>query len=170
MEFAPAVLGDALGIASVHIRAWQSANAEALDPGWLAALSVEARAKRWEDIIAAKESRTVVSRHAGGITGFISFGKCRDEDAVPTQGEIWALYAAPKVWGQGIGRALLEHASSELCSAGFKSTSLWVLAANHRGIKFYESCGFERVPGSGKFFELGGRQVEEVAYVRRLDA
>ena len=169
MEIAPAVVGDAQDIASVHVRSWQSAYVEILDTEWLAALSIEARARRWEEIIGANESQTFVTRHEGRVTGFISFGKCRDEGATAAEGEIWALYTAPEVWGQGTGHALLEHAASELRAAGFKSMLLWVLSANHRGVKFYEGRGFKRVTGSEKEFELGGRHVEEVAYVRRFD-
>ena len=44
-----------------------------------------------------------------------------------------------------------------------------MLTENNRGIAFYESCGFQRVSGSEKRFEFGGREVEEVAYVRGND-
>ena len=170
MEISAAAPEDVHGIATVHIRSWQAAYAEILDPAWLSTLSIEARAKRWQDIIVTNESHTVVSRSVGRITGFASFGKCRDEGATSSQGEIWALYAAPEVWRQGTGRALLEHAASRLSASGCDTISLWVLTGNHRGILFYESCGFERVQGSEKLFELGGRQVEEVAYLLRNDA
>jgi ribosomal protein S18 acetylase RimI-like enzyme len=170
MEIAAAVLEDVQGIAKVHVRSWQAAYAEILEPTWLAALSIEARAERWQAIITANKSQTVVSRQSGEVTGFVSFGKCRDTGAASAQGEIWALYTAPEKWGYGTGRALLEHAASALREAGFNSVSLWVLSANHRGVKFYEAHGFKRMPGSERVFELGGRQVEEVAYLRCNDA
>ena len=173
MEITPAAFEDVLGIATVQIDSWQAAYGEILDAAWLAAQSdrdkADDRTTRWQSIIAAKASQTAVSRHEGCITGFVSFGKCRDEGAASSQGEIWALYVAPPAWGQGTGRALLAHAKFQLRAAGFSAVSLWVLSANHRGIKFYEACGFERVIGSEKSFELGGRQVEEVAYLRRID-
>ncbi len=169
MKIASAVVEDAKDIASVHIHSWQSAYAEILDHKWLTALSIETRARCWEEIIEANDSKTVVSRHEGRVTGFISFGKCRDEGATAAQGEIWALYTAPEVWGQGTGHALIEHAASALRGAGFTSMSLWVLSANHHGVKFYEGRGFKRVPGSEKVFELGGRHVKELKYVRQLD-
>ncbi len=167
MEITPAVIADAHGIADLHVRSWRAAYAQIFESAWLAALSVNDRAKRWRDIIAADESLTLVSRQDGQLTGFVSFGKCRDEGAGPDQGEVFALYVRPEFWGRGCGRALLRHAAVQLRADGFASTSLWVLCANHRGIGFYEACGFERVVGSEKVFEMGGRQVEEVAYVLR---
>ena len=128
------------------------------------------RTARWQSILIANESHTALSRHDGRITGFVSFGKCRDERAASSQGEIWASYVAPQVWAQGTGRALLIHAEFQLHAAGYGAISLWVLSANQRGIKFYEACGFNHLAGSEKVFELGGRQVEEVAYVRQMAA
>jgi ribosomal protein S18 acetylase RimI-like enzyme len=164
MEIAHAVIEDANDIAAVQVRSWQAAYADIFEPAWLAALSVETRSKRWRDLIAANESHTAVSNHDGLLTGFISFGKCRDEAAAPDRGEIFALYVTPEVWGHGCGRALLSHAVTQLRADGFTSTSLWVLTANQRAISFYEALGFERVAGSEKAFELGGRRVEEVAF------
>jgi ribosomal protein S18 acetylase RimI-like enzyme len=164
MEITPAVIEDANGIAAVQVRSWQAAYADIFEPAWLAALSLETRTKRWHDLIAANGSHTLVSRHNGRLTGFVSFGKCRDDAAAPDRGEIFALYVAPEIWGRGCGQALLSHAVAQLRADGFASTSLWVLTANQRGIKFYEACGFERMAGSEKVFELGARRVEEVAF------
>ena len=167
MKIATADLESTLGIAVVQIRSWQAAYVDVFEPAWLAALSVESRAKRWHEIIAAKGSHNVVSKHDGHITGFVSFGKCRDDGAAADRGEIFALYVDPDRWRFGCGRALLKHAVAQLQADGFNATSLWVLCANHQGIRFYEACGFERVVGSEKIFEMGGRQIEEVAFVHR---
>jgi ribosomal protein S18 acetylase RimI-like enzyme len=165
IDITPSVIEDAPAIAAVHVRSWQAAYANIFEATWLAALSVETRAKRWHDIIAANESHTVVSNHDGRLTGFVSFGKCRDDAAAPDQGEIFALYVTPEMWRSGCGRALLSHAVTQLRADGFTSISLWVLRANHRGISFYEACGFEREAGSEKAFDMGGRRVEEVTFM-----
>jgi ribosomal protein S18 acetylase RimI-like enzyme len=169
MKISAAVPEDAQAIAWVHIRSWQAAYGDILEPSWLAALSVEERAGRWRQILSAAESQAAISRQDGAVTGFVSFGRCRDEGAAASQGEILALYVAPAYWGRGTGRALLAHAASQLEAEGFHAISLWVLSANLRGRKFYESCGFAHISGSEKLFELAGRQVEECAY-RRLIA
>lgn len=167
MKIAPATPEDALAIATVHIRSWQVAYAHILAAEYLSSLSVEGRAERWQGILATKPPRsdTLVARHEDEIAGFVSYGKCRDDTATANQGEIRALYVSPAVWGQGFGRALLDEAVRRLGLLGLSRASLWVLARNRRGAQFYESCGFQKVVGSERFFELGGREVEEVAYL-----
>lgn len=170
MNLAVATIEDAVGIAEAHIRSWQVAYAEILDGSWLTSLSVEKRAEKWQEILAAGESETVVSADQTGITGFVSFGHCRDEQAPQGRGEIWALYVHPDAWGKGHGRSLLQYAIRALHESGFQDVSLWVLSKNQRGIDFYEAHGFGRVEGVGKLLELGGRKVEEVQYVRKHGA
>jgi ribosomal protein S18 acetylase RimI-like enzyme len=165
MDITPALIEDASAIADVHVRSWQAAYADIFEAAWLAALSVETRSKKWHDIIATGESHTVVSRYDGHISGFVSFGKCRDDPAAADRGEIFALYVTPEMWGHGCGRALLRHAVAQLLAGGCSSVSLWVLCTNQRAISFYESSGFERVIGSEKVFEMGGRQIEEVVFL-----
>ena len=170
MEIALANLDDAPGMAKAHVASWQAAYSHILDPGWLAALSVSDRTMRWQRVLSASESTNVVAKVGTEVLGFVSFGPCRDEGAPQSQAELWALYAAPEAWGRGVGRMLTEHALGELRAAGFRSTSLWVLTENHRGRSFYEALGFRADPGSEKTFELGGRQVKELRYVRADDA
>jgi ribosomal protein S18 acetylase RimI-like enzyme len=170
VNIAPATISSAPGIARVHVGSWRAAYADILDAGFLTNLSVEARALQWHDILQKGESQTLVAQQDGSVVGFISFGRCRDEGAPRDRGEVWALYAEPGVWGQGVGRALLERAVQALRSSGHGSTSLWVLSQNRRGIAFYEAFGFQRVEGSEKLFELGGRQVEEVCMMLQHDA
>ncbi|GAA0751865.1 GNAT family N-acetyltransferase [Ideonella azotifigens] len=160
---------DAQGIATAHVRSWQPAYAAILPPAFLAELSIEQRSERWRGILARQDSNTRVMRdEAGQVLGFVSHGPCRDEGSPPTRGEIWALYALPSAWGQGVGRALLQRALSELLAQGRDSVSLWVLSGNQRGIRFYRAAGFAEVPGSAKLLELGGRMVEEVQMLRPL--
>ncbi len=170
MNLTVAVPEDAASIARVHIHAWRTGYDHILDRSWLADLSIESRAARWENILLAQESSNVVAKTRDGLVGFVSFGHCRDEGSPQDQGELWALYVAPEQWGKGVGRALLTYAIARLKSQGFRSTSLWVLCENHRGIKFYEACGFHRTLGSEKSFELGNRTVQEVRYLRHDDA
>jgi ribosomal protein S18 acetylase RimI-like enzyme len=170
LRIAPATPDDAEAIATVHVRSWQAAYADILAAEFLAQLSIAQRATRWRDILQKADSTTLVARREADVAGFISLGRCRDEGAPADQGEIWALYAAPQAWGQGVGRALLESAIDALRATGMKSVLLWVLGQNERGIRFYERCGFTPVAGSARLFELGGRQIDEVALVRQADA
>ena len=170
MEVRPATAEDATGIAEAHIRSWQAAYVDILDPAFLQSLSVERRSAQWREILEKQESRTLVARDQSGIAGFVSFGHWRDEETAQDHGEVWALYARPETWGQGIGRGLLTAALDELRASGRSTVSLWVLSANARAVRFYRSGGFKPVEGSAKTFELGGRAVEELCLRRRDDA
>lgn len=167
----PARLEHAPGLAHVHVRSWQAAYAGILAPDFLAGLSEPDRARRWRDILqqAGSTSQTLVAlSDADSVLAFVSLGPCRDDGAPTEQGEIWALYADPDAWDQGLGRALLRRALDELRARGFRAVSLWVLSDNLRGRRFYEALGFAPVVGSGKRFELGGREVEELRYLQAL--
>ncbi|HSI48927.1 MAG TPA: GNAT family N-acetyltransferase [Ideonella sp.] len=160
---------DAQGIATVHVRSWQASYAAILPLHFVAELSIEQRTERWRGILARQDSNTRVMRdEAGQVLGFVSHGPCRDEGALHTRGEIWALYALPGAWGQGVGRALLQRALSDLLARGCDSVSLWVLSGNQRGIRFYRAAGFTEVAGSAKLLELGGQTVEEMQMIRPL--
>ncbi len=162
---------DSDAIAAVHVRSWQSAYAHILPASFLAEMSIPDRATRWRAILSANESKTLVTRsQSGEVTGLASFGKCRDAGAPASQGEIWALYASPEVWGQGVGRELLKQALSALNHDGFTTVSLWVLRKNHRGIRFYKAAGFVEVQGSTKSLEIGGTVVEEVCMLMPNEA
>lgn len=162
MKIVPATVEHAPGIASAHVRAWHVAYAGILDAEFLQGISIDSRAQQWRGNLQRNESQTLVAQRDGVVLGFVSYGRCRDEDAPADRGEIWALYADPAAWGQGVGLALMRRATEALQAAGYAHTSLWVLGQNQRGIRFYQAFGFVPVPGSAKHFELGGRQVEEV--------
>lgn len=170
MNIAPATLDDALGIAAVHVRSWQAAYAGILKPEFLDFLSLERRAEQWCDILQQQESQTLVAHEPAGITGFVSSGRWRDESATVSQGEIWALYVQPEEWSKGLGQALLNAAIQELRAAGRHTVFLWVLSENSRGVRFYQSFGFEPVQGSAKLFQIGGSEVEEVCLRLQHDA
>jgi hypothetical protein len=82
---APALLENAIAIARVHVRSWQVAYAGILGQDFLAHLSVEERAQRWNDILERAETQTLVACQDDRVVGFVSFGRCRDEGAAPTQ-------------------------------------------------------------------------------------
>ena len=162
---------DSDAIAAVHVRSWQSAYAHIFPASFLREMSIADRATRWKMVLNANESKTLVTRsESGQIIAFANFGRCRDSEAATTQGEIWALYASPDVWDQGVGRELLKQALFQLKELGFTSVSLWILSKNQRGIRFYKAAGFTEIEGSAKTFELGGTLVEELRLVMRYEA
>lgn len=170
MHIAPATPDDCAAIAGVHIASWQHAYRHLLRPAYLDALSVERREAAWRQVLAQGRSELLVARVDGQVAGFASFGACRDGDATPGRGELWALYAAPRVWTQGVGLGLWQAARARLAALGFQEASLWVLAGNTRAIRFYETVGFAPDAASAKDLELGGALVREIRYLARLDA
>ena len=56
--------------------------------------------------------------------------------------EIVALHTLKRVWGKGVGRALMDKALADITEEGFFGVKLWVFRNNLRARKFYEKCGF----------------------------
>jgi GNAT superfamily N-acetyltransferase len=72
--------------------------------------------------------QVIVAEIGGEIAGF----------AAVVGGELDGLFVEPDLWGQGIGRTLVDAATQE---ARRKGLALQV-TANPRARPFYESCGF----------------------------
>jgi len=75
-----------------------------------------------------------VAEAAEAVMGFAAILPREDGDS-----ELDALFVEPEAWGQGIGRALVEHCCHAAKSAG--SISIHVLGNPHAE-GFYRSCGF----------------------------
>lgn len=156
---------DCRSLATIHVESWQAAYASLFPADYLAALSIAEREESWVSILEVSASRTLVARRDGDALGFVTFGRCRDQGAAADTGEVWALYVAPQAWSSGVGWALWESARVLMLHQGFASVSLWVLSGNARGLRFYESIGFVRAPGSEQHFERGGVRLAELRLV-----
>ena len=165
MQITVAQREDCRALATIHVASWRAAYASLLPAEYLASLSVDDREESWISILATSASRTLVARQDGSALGFVTFGPCRDEGAGAHQGEIWALYVTPPAWASGVGWALWEAARVLMLHQGFTDVSLWVIAENARGLRFYESVGFRRVPHPPRFFERNGKKVSELRLV-----
>ena len=80
------------------------------------------------------------------------------------EGQIVGLHVHPSQWGQRIGSALHDSALAVLSEAGYRTAGLWVIAANQRARRMYETRGWVLRPGVEKD-EYG---VVEVRYLREL--
>jgi ribosomal protein S18 acetylase RimI-like enzyme len=110
----------------------------------------------------------LVAKVDGAVTGWLSFGRCRDEGSADTQAEVWAIYVRPASWSSGAGRALWLRARELMRVQGFESCSLWVLALNERAIRFYGAAGFVHDGAAPKSFVLGGAQLQEERMISQL--
>lgn len=160
---------DALSVAHVHVRAWQTGYRGLLPDAYLDGLRAEDRASRYDlGNRDASRPQTIVALDAGAIRGFATVAPARDADLI-AHGELCALYVDPDEWGRGIGAALVAAARAHLYAAGFRDAVLWLLADNARGERFYRSDRW--LPdGQSRTDMVWGISVDEVRYCRALDA
>jgi ribosomal protein S18 acetylase RimI-like enzyme len=139
-----AVANDAVPIAGVHVRAWQVAYRGLMPDEVLDGLSVEPRARFWQQALAGERGPAVyVAVDGSAVVGFCAVASPRDEDAGDDVAEIAAIYVEPDVWRIGVGRALMDAALAHLHADGRRWVTLWVLAENHRARDFYARFGLE---------------------------
>lgn len=168
MQICFASIEDARAIAEIHVATWRAAYAGIVPDDFLAGLSVEKRESYWREQIPLGHQKIVVAKLDTTVVGWIAYGSSRDDDADSGAAEIWAVYVSPEFWSSGVGRNLWLHSRSHLVTEGYRSVSLWVLAANSRAINFYRNAGLLPDPSGNKEFEIGGTLLKEVRYVAEL--
>ena len=108
MDIRAARIEDVPEIAVVHVRSWQAAYGGLLPQAYLDGLDPSQRTGRWERSLSATDwshGGTLVADADGRLSGFVSFGPARDDDAESRRaGEIYAIYLLPAAWDEGIGR------------------------------------------------------------------
>ena len=179
MQVRRAWVGDAAGIAAVHVASWQRAYRGLMPAELLDSLSVPARTQWWTRTLGGTPAgtpagipagttagtvgaTTLVAEQDGQVIGFASVSASRDEDA-DGAGELWALYLHPRHWGTGHGHVLHAHAVRALAATGAAEATLWVLTANERARRFYERHGWA-ADGATKVAVLGDVPLDEVRY------
>jgi RimJ/RimL family protein N-acetyltransferase len=181
VEIRPAVPGDALAIATVHVHSWQAAYRGQLPQGYLDDLTPDGRVGQWRTALDAtawpstgtlvlvenpviSSEGTAVPASTGTIVGFAGMGPTRDDDEEPAAvGELYTLYLAPPVWRRGGGSLLLEAAQEQFRRARFRDASAWVLETNVGARQFYERRGW-RFDGTTKDHDWGTFVVTDVRY------
>jgi GNAT superfamily N-acetyltransferase len=152
----------------VHVRAWQSAYRGVMPDAYLDALSAEERSETWRRILGRHDgSPVLVAVLDGQVVGFATVGAERTEDEPTTSGELYAMNIDPDVWGRGIGRALLHHATDELVRLGFPDAVLWVVPENQRARALYQADGW-RADGAVATEEILGVTVTDIRYRKEL--
>jgi ribosomal protein S18 acetylase RimI-like enzyme len=162
------VQADGDAIATIHVRAWQSAYRGLIPDEFLDGLSVERRLEWWRPALADQAAgrgsqRIWVAKRSRRAVGFVSTGPSRDEEAAPATGEVYAIYVDPDLTGRGIGGTLLTRAVDDLRERDYAAATLWVLGTNARTRRFYEATGW-REDGATKTDVLPGFELPEVRY------
>jgi GNAT superfamily N-acetyltransferase len=163
MEVRTAAKRDARAIETIRVHGWRVAYRHVFPADELDALPIDPA--RWAPRLEAPPDgwTTIVAETDGQVVGFASIGPSRDEADV---GELYAIYVEPAEWSTGAGRALILRAE-ELLQAEYREATLWVLDANPRARRFYESFGWT-ADGGQKTFERLGVRAPEVRYRKTL--
>jgi ribosomal protein S18 acetylase RimI-like enzyme len=159
-----AIPADTFAIAKAHVSSWRTAYKGIVADEFLQNLSVERRAKTWEEILLNPEHPAflyVAEDETGLIVGFVS-GWTERENNEEYTGEVGAIYLLKQAQGQGTGRKLMQAATQELIRRGHRSMMLWVLQDNTPARKFYEALGGQYL--YEKPIEIGEQMLIEVAY------
>jgi ribosomal protein S18 acetylase RimI-like enzyme len=157
-------VGDAAGIARVHVDTWRTTYRGIVPDDYLANLSYEEREKEWKTSLSrAREDRFtfVAEGGTGRIIGFVTGGPNRYNEP-QYQSELYAIYVLKEYQGQGIGRDLTRSLVRSLLASGSQSMMLWVFAGNTSSRRFYEALGGQFVKSN--HFEINGAVLEEIAY------
>lgn len=159
MRIREAAVGDAEGIARVHVDSWRTTYKGIVSESYLQQLSYEQRAENWRRGI-GKNAIYVAEDETGRIVGFATGGKERTGN-YDADGELYAIYLLQEVQGKGIGKKLTKVIAKKLQEQGFTSMLVWVLESNPSK-KFYASLGGE--PIDETMIEIGGDEFKEIAY------
>jgi len=139
-------VGDADAIADLHVRAWRETYAAEVPEHVYERMEREGP-ERWREQLADPGGSATwvgVERETGEPAGVAVADATGPGDVRPLR--LSVLYVLARWYGEGLGRALLEHA------VGDAPAYLWVAEGNERAQRFYERNGF-RLDGA--------RQVEE---------
>lgn len=167
MIIRPVTSSDIPDVIAAQIESWKTAYRGMIPDAILDALTATEFEAAWHQSLADPTKQDLLCEVDGQVAGYISFGPCRDdENRNRTIGEIHGLYLAPRYWDTGIGRKLCEHALDALDQSGFEEIVLWVLSANARARRFYESAGFSLELNSGKSVHRFGADLHHVRYRR----
>ena len=160
-EIREATTADLQAIAEVNVAAGQAAYEHIV--GREALETLEPNPENWTARFSVSSGRFVATEH-GEVVGFAFTGPSEGDDGV---GELAYFYTHPRVWGRGVGRALLAAAVEALRADGYEEAVLWTEERNHRPRRVYEAAGW-RTDGAVKDRTWLGKPIREVRYRIRL--
>jgi GNAT superfamily N-acetyltransferase len=157
-----AQVGDANGIAKVHVQSWHETYRGIMPDDVLDSQSVEQRQAMWERVIPERLDVHPVFVAVDGdeIVGFASGGAVRGEYE-GYDSELYAIYALKKAQGHGVGRKLMQEVANALHEIGYKALMLWVAKGNPTEA-FYAHMGGK--PFAEKSEMFGDTELVEIAY------
>ena len=131
--------------------------------------SVEKRQAYWREAIEYCEPQVQVAVDGEKIVGFVGYDRSRDEKSRPTTGEIWAIYAAPTHWNQGVGLALWDAARDGLSGRRLHQRDRVGAPCAMSALCVSMSWLFKRELSTAKTAIIGGVKIEEVRLKRPIN-
>ena len=160
---------DAADVAQLHLIATMTLYEGQVPLEHWAATPMPKRVSYWKEAIEFGEPQVMVAVQDDEIVGLVGYDRSRDPKTPNTTGEIWAIYALPDYWGQGVGLALWDAAREGLIDEGCTKVSAWVPLGYERALRFHDMAGFKREMTSIKTVPLGAVKIEEIRFKRDLN-
>jgi ribosomal protein S18 acetylase RimI-like enzyme len=142
MNIRKALPEDARAIATIHVRAWQSAYRGIIPSAFLESLSISQREDAWRQQSLSRGTAILIAEQNGQALGWAQVGRSRDADADDSTGELYAIHVAPEHWRQGVGQQLWNEGAAHLRRSEYTDATLWVLRDNAGARAFYRANGF----------------------------
>lgn len=159
-------INDSKILGHIHSESWKIAYKTIIPDIVLDNMTIEKREKYFYKALFEKLEEDILIFKENNPAGFMTLGKCRDEDLDCSWGEIWGIYLLPSYWKQGIGTELIKWGINELKNRKFKRVSLWVLKENVNARRFYEKVGFHH-DGTVKKLNIG-KELNECRYIKNI--
>jgi ribosomal protein S18 acetylase RimI-like enzyme len=161
VSFREANAADCAAVAEVHVQSWRGSFAGIVPQGFLDRMSVEKRAKAFEENFSDAGYKIYVAEAARrGVVGFVDFGEPR-EGVGAFESELYAIYLLPEFQRKGIGARLFGSVVDSLVGEGKCSVCLRALEVSPYR-PFYERLG-GRVVGRRRR-EIDGVPFYELTY------
>ena len=136
-----------LGLPADHdsaVRVWHAANVARLQPP-----SVDRVARIWEKL--AEPEACLVIGHLDADRDVVAMALAETGRAehgtgavIPGYGHVSMVFVHPDLWGQGVGRQLLQGLHERASERGWSRTKLWTRALNVRAQRLYVGQGYRR--------------------------
>ncbi|MGI8655941.1 MAG: GNAT family N-acetyltransferase [Pyrinomonadaceae bacterium] len=156
ITFREATVADALAVGRVQVQSWRESFVGIVPQTFLDKMSVENRAKKFEEGFAVDFYKMFVAEtQENGIVGFADFGKARDNHN-QYEAELYAIYLLRDFQRKGIGGKLFDLGVQSLVAQNMNSLSLTALEISPYK-PFYEKMG-------GHFVERKTTNIEGESY------
>lgn len=147
---------DAPRIAPVHRACWHQAYTGLVPQRCLDELDAMDLAAVWRGRLEQPDLVTLLAISDESVVGMASVAPLAETASLPPE-ELRSLYVLAEVWGQGIGRQLLDRALAR------RPAALWVFKDNQQARRFYARDGW-RATGEVRLHDWAA--VPEVRLVR----